>query len=58
MFAPELAKERLDTSTSLERAAAIVQKGCRPAENFRCFRLQQADWFDVLSVVVMLWAAD
>ncbi|MCX2684592.1 SOS response-associated peptidase family protein [Pseudomonas sp. DCB_AW] len=34
VLAPEVAREWLDPGTSPERAAAIIETGCRPAEDF------------------------
>lgn len=42
VLTPEVAREWLDPATSLDRAAAIVESGCRPAEDFRWYPVGKA----------------
>ncbi|MNH43393.1 putative SOS response-associated peptidase YedK [compost metagenome] len=42
MLTPEVAKEWLDPTTTPERAAEIVEAGCRPAQDFRWFPVGKA----------------
>lgn len=42
VHAPEVAREWLDPCTSPERAAAIIETGCRPAEDFRWYPVGKA----------------
>ncbi|AFO50028.1 hypothetical protein T1E_4199 [Pseudomonas putida DOT-T1E] len=42
VLAPDVAREWLDPGTSPERAAAIIETGCRPAENFRWYPVGKA----------------
>ena len=42
VLTPEVAREWLDPATSPERAAAIVESGCRPAEDFRWYPVGKA----------------
>jgi len=37
VLTPELAREWIDEGTTIERAAEIVQKGCRPAADFKWY---------------------
>ena len=42
VLTPEVAREWLDPATSPDRAAAIVESGCRPAEDFRWYPVGKA----------------
>lgn len=42
VLTPEVATEWMDPATSPERAAAIVESGCRPAEDFRWYPVGKA----------------
>jgi len=42
VLTPEVAKEWLDPATTPERAAEIVEAGCRPAQDFRWFPVGKA----------------
>lgn len=42
VLTPEVAREWMDPATSPERAAAIVESGCRPAEDFRWYPVGKA----------------
>lgn len=42
VLTPEVAKEWLDPTTTPERAAEIVEAGCRPAQDFRWFPVGKA----------------
>ena len=42
VLTPQLAREWLDPATSAQRAATIIEKGCRPAQDFRWFPVGKA----------------
>ncbi|QKL01610.1 hypothetical protein GEV39_09440 [Pseudomonas sp. NY5710] len=42
VLTPQRAREWLDPATSAERAATIIEKGCRPAQDFRWFPVGKA----------------
>ncbi|MNP06432.1 putative SOS response-associated peptidase YedK [compost metagenome] len=42
VLSPELAREWIAPTTSPQRAAAIVEQGCRPAADFRWYPVSKA----------------